>query len=85
MSETSSTQVSSQSAASFVADVKKHNAKLKADFELHVGMIMYDGVARSKATFMAWSEGPDGLKRRLQRREPELPLISNEVSPLKGK
>lgn len=40
----------------------------KNDFDLHVLLIMkQDALAKSKATFAAWLEGPAGLKVRLDK------------------
>lgn len=52
---------------------KKEAAAAKQDFELHCALIRkQEGRTSNAARFIAWSEGPAGLARRLGT--PELPL-----------
>lgn len=46
----------------------KQSSPQKSDFDFHVLLIMrQDGVSKSKATFMAWAEGPTGIADRLSK------------------
>jgi len=59
------------------AAARKAEREAKRDFELHVMLIVIDkNVSAGKARFMAWVEGPEGLKKRLSRMttEPTLAL-----------
>lgn len=45
---------------------KKALSKAKADFDLHVALLMKrEECAKSKATMMAWMQGPEGLAKLL--------------------
>lgn len=59
------------------AAIRKAEREAKRDFELHIMLIVIDkNVTAGKARFMAWVEGPEGLKKRLSRMttEPALPM-----------
>lgn len=46
---------------------KRDLSKKKDEFSLHVALIMHqDTVPKSKATFIAWLEGNEGLAKRLK-------------------
>lgn len=50
---------------------KEDTAKHKADFALHVSLIMKrDSVSRTNAIWMAWASGPSGLTRLLGKLAP---------------
>lgn len=52
---------------------KKTQAALKADFSLHVALIMkQDNMSKANASWRAWVEGSKGLHDRLGQKE--LPL-----------
>lgn len=46
---------------------KKEEAEAKRKFELHVRLIAHqEGIPESRARFIAWTEGPTGLEKRLE-------------------
>jgi hypothetical protein len=46
-------------------------SETKTDYDLHVLLVMkQDNVAKSKAQFQAWQEGPAGLKARMEMKRP---------------
>lgn len=56
-----------------MSDAQKTEKQQQEDFKLAVMLIMkQEGVPKSKATFMAWLEGPSGLQKRLGHKEPKV-------------